>query len=278
MAAITFPRTRADLVPPGTGPLQEGDTFMFPPMGGDTYEYDVANNRWLAQQTGGASVTVSQVPPAMASNGDLWWYCGADDEDPSLFTYVDDAAGVGSWIQSSPGIAFESSSGGGGDDPVSIADFLIANNDPFPFFTLSTTNRTQGPQSGTLTWITQSSSVNVYQGMGNSQTETIFEPLTYAVGDWVEMSNTSGPGTNGSSSSSTFTIALNGIDIASITATHVRSGATTPGNGGGYITQAMIDARSGSTEADDVWTYNLGGSGGASTVTGSAILYRDSAL
>ena len=40
----------------------------------------------------------------------------------------------------------------------------------------------------------------------------------------------------------------------------------------------MIDARSGSTEADDVWTYDLGGSGGSSIVTGNAILYRDSAL
>ena len=125
MAAITFPRTRADLVPPGTGPLQGGDTFMFPPMGGDTYEYDVANNRWLAQQTGGASVTVSQVPPAMASNGDLWWYCGANDEDPSLFTYVDDVNEVGSWIQSSPGIAFEGSSAGGGGGSGFVLDSEI---------------------------------------------------------------------------------------------------------------------------------------------------------
>ena len=63
--------------------------------------------------------------------------------------------------------------------------------------------------TGTFTWVTQSSSVNVYQGMGNSETETIFEPLTYTVGDWVEMSNTSGPGTNGSSTTSRFTITLN---------------------------------------------------------------------
>ena len=79
---------------------------------GTEYRYESLNNRWLAQQSGGASVTVSQIPPANASDGDLWWYCGADTEDPSLFTYVDDATGVGSWIQSSPGIAFDSSSTG----------------------------------------------------------------------------------------------------------------------------------------------------------------------
>ena len=55
--------------------------------------------------------------------------------------------------------------GGGGDDPISRTDFLIANNDPFPFFTRSGV-QTQGPSgTGTFTWVTQSSSVNVYQGM-----------------------------------------------------------------------------------------------------------------
>ena len=76
---------------------------MFPPTGGDTYEYDVANNRWLAQQAGGASVTVSRDPPANPADGDLWWYCGDDGEDPGLFTYAVDANGVGGWLQSSPG-------------------------------------------------------------------------------------------------------------------------------------------------------------------------------
>ena len=95
---------------------------------GTEYRYESLNNRWLAQQSGGASVTVSQIPPANASDGDLWWYCGADDEDPSLFTYVDDATGVGSWIQSSPGIAFESSSGGGGGGLIFTTELITTSD------------------------------------------------------------------------------------------------------------------------------------------------------
>ena len=111
MAAITFPMNPTD-----------GMDYSF---GGTDYQYDAANNRWLAQAAGGATVVVSQTrpDPTMGSAGDLWWYCGADGEDPGLFTLVEDSSGDPTtdpptpgqfqWIQSSPGIAFESSSGGG---------------------------------------------------------------------------------------------------------------------------------------------------------------------
>ena len=49
MAAITFPMSPMD-----------GDTYAF---GGTDYEYDSANNRWLAQAAGGATVVVSQTRP-----------------------------------------------------------------------------------------------------------------------------------------------------------------------------------------------------------------------
>ena len=104
MAAITFPSSPAD-----------GDIYNF---GGTEYAYEMANNRWLAQAAGGATVVVSQTrpDPTMGSAGDLWWYCGADGEDPGLFTLVEDSSGDPTadppvpgqfqWIQSSPGIVF----------------------------------------------------------------------------------------------------------------------------------------------------------------------------
>ena len=57
MAAITFPMSPMD-----------GDTYAF---GGTDYEYDSANNRWLAQAAGGATVVVSQTrpDPTMGSAG-----------------------------------------------------------------------------------------------------------------------------------------------------------------------------------------------------------------
>ena len=113
MAAISFP-TMPQAFDPAVGyvesdpPQPTDNQYSF---SGSVYQYDSDNNRWLAQQSGGASVTVSRDPPANPADGDLWWYCGDDGEDPGLFTYAVDANSIGGWLQSSPGIAFESSSG-----------------------------------------------------------------------------------------------------------------------------------------------------------------------
>ena len=283
MAAISFP-TMPQAFDPAVGyvendpPQPTDNQYSF---SGSVYQFDTDNNRWLAQQSGGASVTVSQVPPAMASDGDLWWYCGADDEDPSLFTYVDDATGVGSWIQSSPGIAFDSSSTGetGVTTPETAADFEIARNFTFPTSTHSGTTTFAG--SGEIDWLIAGTvSVNEYIGMGMSQLITFVPPFVYAAGDWVDMSNTLTYFFR--THSSQFTVSLNGIAIDTTQAGPVGTGsqssaATVTATGGGYITQAMIDAGDGNPD-NDIWTYNLTDSGGNSSANGSVIIYADSRL
>ncbi len=106
-----------------------GQTYDF---GGVTYTYESLNNRWISSGmgAGGGAITVSQTrpDPAAGSPGDLWWYCGADGEDPGLFTLVEDTATAEAdrqqhWIQSSPGIAFEGSSGGGGGADLPLFSF-----------------------------------------------------------------------------------------------------------------------------------------------------------
>lgn len=104
MAAITFPANPVD-----------GQEYEF---GGSTYTYDATNNRWIANAVGGGSIVVQQArpDPTAASPGDLWWYCGDNGEDPGLYTLIADNSTPPQqqWVQSSPGIAFEGSSGGGG--------------------------------------------------------------------------------------------------------------------------------------------------------------------
>ena len=120
--AISFPTNRSQVNPVGMfsnmdAPI-DGDTYTYE---GDTYTYDNTNgnNRWIADQSGGASVTVSRTPPTAPADGDLWWYCGDDGEDPGLFTYAVDMNGVGGWLQSSPGLAF------GGATPIGGATVTL---------------------------------------------------------------------------------------------------------------------------------------------------------
>ena len=266
MAAIVFPRTRADLVPPGTGPLQEGDTFMFPPTGGDTYEYDVANNRWLAQQTGGASVTVSRDPPANPADGDLWWYCGDDGEDPGLFTYAVDANGVGGWLQSSPGIAFESSSG-----TTSATDQDIMENNYQRGSHGATVSSSAG--SGQTSPITYAMTPNVYQGEGMYASEEIVTNLE--VGDYVTTSVTG----NGNTGIDTYgaTMFLNGVLAGTASDTYFSRqssrGVTSLGTVNFFVTQEMVDGRSG----QDAITFTALGNG-EGTISVLGVLFADSLL
>ena len=269
MAAISFP----------TAPT-EGQTYSF---GGTTYAYESANNRWLSEAAGGATVVVSQTrpDPTMGSAGDLWWYCGADGEDPGLFTLVEDSSGDPTadppvpgqfqWIQSSPGITFESSSTGetGVTPPETAADFEIARNFTFP--TSSHSGTTTNAGSGEIDWnIAGTETVQAYIGMGMSESRTFIPPFVYAAGDWVHTSNSLT--TTFSHHVSRFIITLNGIQVADQTQTG--AGTTT---GGGYITQAMIDAGDGNPD-NDTWMYNLTDAGGSSSANGSVIIYADSRL
>ena len=166
---------------------------------------------------------------------------------------------------------------GGEDDPVSYTDFTIANNDTFPTSVHSGTTTNAG--SGTLVWITPSTTVSTYTGQATTTSVTTYDPLEYAVGDWVRMNNSIS--TKYTGGNSVFTITLNGIQVASITAMYTGSNSqsyqTRTASGGGYITQAMIDAGDG-TIANDTWQYSLSDSGGSSYSNGSATLLADSQL
>jgi len=233
---------------------------------GTEYRYESLNNRWLAQQSGGASVTVSQIPPANASDGDLWWYCGADDEDPSLFTYVDDATGVGSWIQSSPGIAFDGSSG-----TTSAADQDVMNNNYQRGSYTATVS--SGAGGGQLTTITYVMTPNVYQGEGMYASEEIVTNLE--VGDYVT-TNVIGNGNVGRTTYGA-TMFLNGVSAGTASDTYdSRSqsrGVTSLGTVNFFVTQEMVDGRSG----QDAITFTALGNG-EGTIGVGGLLFADSLL
>ena len=133
-------------------------------------------------------------------------------------------------------------------------------------------------------------STTTYTGMAMSTTTTTSTDteVEYDVGDWIATSCTLTSTTR--SHTSTISILLNGIQVATAQAGPTGTGGVqtpftttslvsgTGGPTGGYITQAMIDARTGTTRSDDVWTYDLDDSGGASSATGSMQLWRDSLL
>ena len=126
--------------------------IMFPtaPTDGDIYTYEGTdyrydnengNNRWIAEQSGGASVTVSQdrPDPATAGRGDLWWYCGDGPggvEDPGLFTLVIDTLGNQQWVQSSPSALLAGSTSGGGGSGLT-SGFPISPPDSTGSFTFT---------------------------------------------------------------------------------------------------------------------------------------------
>ena len=79
-----------------------------------------------------------------------------------------------------------------------------------------------------------------------------------------------------------FTVTLNGINVATIHAQIPGSGSqssytSASQSGGGYITQAMIDAGDGNP-VNDTWTYSLSDSAGNSSANGGATIYADSKL
>ena len=82
---------------------------------GEVLSWNGTDYDWVAQSSGGASVTVSETAPSSPSVGDLWF-------DPSVlktFVYYNDGT-ANQWVQSNPTGGGSSSSGGGAS--VSISD------------------------------------------------------------------------------------------------------------------------------------------------------------
>ena len=79
--AFTFPADKSDFAAPN----------------GVTYAWDVTDGKWRVKafMSGGSSVTVSQIPPADPSDGDLWFDSSPDVV--ALFVWVDSA-----WVSASP--------------------------------------------------------------------------------------------------------------------------------------------------------------------------------
>ena len=267
--AISFPTNRSQVNPVGMfsnmdAPI-DGDTYTYE---GDTYTYDNTNgnNRWIADQSGGASVTVSRTPPTAPADGDLWWYCGDDGEDPGLFTYAVDANGVGGWLQSSPGIAFDSSSG-----TTSAADQDIMENNYQRGSHGATVSSSAG--SGQTSPITYAMTPNVYQGEGMYASEEIVTNLE--VGDYVTTSVTG----NGNTGIDTYgaTMFLNGVLAGTASDTYFSRqssrGVTSLGTVNFFVTQEMVDGRSG----QDAITFTALGNG-EGTIGVGGLLFADSLL
>jgi hypothetical protein len=169
------------------------------------------------------------------------------------------------------------------EELVTATDFFIASSATFPTSVHSGTTTNAG--SGTLVWSnypTATTSVSAYAGQATSTTTSTTSDATilHQAGDWIQMSNSITSYSRGSSSY--FTVTLNGINVATIIATIPGSGQTSsPGtatqSGGGYITQAMIDAGDGNP-VNDTWTYSLSDVGGNSSANGGATIYADSRL
>ena len=177
------------------------------------------------------------------------------------------------------------SSGSSGDEEelVTQTDFFIASSATFP--TSVHSGYTTNAGSGTLVWTnypTATTSTSTYAGQATSSTTSTTSDATtlHQAGDWIQMSNSITSQSRGSSSY--FTVTLNGINVATIQATIPGSGqtfshGTASQSGGGYITQAMIDAGDGNP-VNDVWTYSLSDVGGSSSANGGATIYADSKL
>lgn len=169
------------------------------------------------------------------------------------------------------------------EELVTQSQFFIASSATFPTSVHSGTTTNAG--SGTLVWSnypTATTSTSTYAGQATSTTTSTTSEATtlHQVGDWVQMSNSITSFYRGSSSY--FTVTLNGINVATIQAQIPGSGATSSAgtasqSGGGYITQAMIDAGDGNP-VNDTWTYSLSDSGGTSSANGGATIYADSKL
>lgn len=168
------------------------------------------------------------------------------------------------------------------EELVSQSQFLIASSATFPTSVHSGVTTNAG--SGTLIWSnypTATTSTSTYAGQATSTTTSTTSEATtlHQVGDWIQMSNSIT--TKFTGGNSVFSITLNGIQVASITAMYTGSNSqsyqTRTASGGGYITQAMIAAGDGNP-ANDTWTYSLSDSGGTSYSNGSASMYADSKL
>ena len=169
------------------------------------------------------------------------------------------------------------------EELVTQSQFVFASSATFPTSVHSGT--TTHASSGTLVWTNYpiaTTSVSAYAGQATSTTTstTSDAAILHQAGDWIQMSNTI-TGTFGGHNS-VFTVSLNGIGIATITATIPGSGNTSytrsaSQSGGGYITQAMIDAGDGNP-VNDTWTYSLSDVGGNSSANGGATMYADSKL
>ena len=111
---------------------------------GEVLSWNGTDYDWVAQSSGGASVTVSETAPSSPSVGDLWF-------DPSVlktFVYYNDGT-ANQWVQSNPTGGGGSSSGGGAS--VSISDTAPTS-----------------PTAGNLWYKSDTGALYIYYNDGNS--------------------------------------------------------------------------------------------------------------